>query len=182
MPHNTVDALTLIDAIQLPVDPLLVRLEKLTTKLTADVKKFAVSKLAQILYDCVETRVNPRDALDWTTSKTFIEKMGGDDWTKYLTKHYLFLRVYDLLREDNLDIEPIGRNVLCNFSEKIDDYRRIASCLKAVPLERQAALLEQAAMPDREKMNLFLGRLVWDEAYQRIKSHLPEEYERIRFH
>lgn len=149
-----------------------------------EVKRFTISKLAGILYDCVEWKgEGSRQDTDWLTAEEYTNHI-GDNWIKNLTSKYLILSVYSKLREEDQSLPEISRNVINKFSEGYEELKKIGVSVLNLPNEKITSLI-QSINKEQAKGNqdLFLGRDVWG-MYQHMKNTdflFTKDYGRIRF-
>lgn len=134
------------------------------------VRDYAIRKLAQILYECVECQ-EPRQDIDWFTAESFVDNNLNYSMLELIQRD-LILRAYDLLRRDYQDnLSLISRNIINCFWEGTEDYNQIIRHLMELSKEQRFELLKEASNSN-DNIDLFLGRMIWERGYQVIKSLL----------
>lgn len=142
-----------------------------------EIKKYAVKKLAQILFDCVSwTSDSPRSEFDWMTAEKFLDKWPKERWATLVKKDYC-LRAYD-----SLGMGEIPQSIVCCFDEGFEEYDKILTILAKLKATGYNFRIKLSVV-NNDKMDLYIGRLVWEWGYQRIKDCLPfPPYGKILFH
>lgn len=148
------------------------------------IREFDICKLAGQLYDCVDCS-EPRWEIDRWTAEQFINANFHDALLNRQAKRDLLLRAYELFAEEEksagrAELSPISPRVInCTCEGGIDEYHNIILTLSLIPKLRDElhsvrlhSLLQKAAVSS-DGMDRYLGRMVWDQGYQRIKHQLP---------
>ena len=93
-----------------------------------EIKRFAISKLAGILYGCVEWKgESSRQDTDWFTAEEYINNNVSEGVIRSLTKKYLILSAYSKLREKRQDLTEISGNVINKFAP-VEIMKSIIPC------------------------------------------------------
>jgi len=167
-------------------------------KVAGIVREYAVSKLAQILYECVECNKSPRDKLDWETAESIM----GDKYSE--VGRLLCLKVYEIERTkrketSSEELPPISSEIINCLDGGYHHYTGILRLLSTLDINHFKNLLDKAAEAFSDEqtrdwgfMDLVLSRPIWNFwqywKYNNAvrcgpkKSKLPPEYGEILFH
>ena len=151
------------------------------------IKEFFICKLARQLYDCVDCP-EPRWNTDRQTAENFVNERCDANLIERMAKRDVTLRAYESLIAEEEGKKTIQKNlpavcaqILHASREGNKKYLEILLLLKNLPEKQLAEILKEAAKSS-VKIDCYLGRLVWENGYQRIKSYLPRPpYGNIRF-
>jgi hypothetical protein len=144
--------------------------DELVTVLTSEVKRFAISNLAEVLYRNVEHDL-PRADVDWLTAEIFIDRNLNPEELYSLTKQYLVLSLYESLRAERPDLPEIGYDFMVpGYPGYEDNSRTVSSVLSQLTKDKIRSLfLSQKGEEKTRRIELILGRHVW-ELYQELKK------------
>jgi hypothetical protein len=150
-----------------------------------DVQRFAVEKLARILYECAE-HSEPRQITDWITAEKHVnQNIQSVSWAD-LTKQYLMLTAYEELRKTKPELAPADiRDLVSRSNCSGRELSRIGLVLASMQDSEMDQLIGRLDENQRRTyQERFLGRAIWNEFYQTIRrSSLLGEmgYSKIRF-
>src|SRR4030042_3421915 len=131
------------------------------------IKKFAINRLAQILFECVECDEKTRDLIDWFTAEDFIKRTFTESMWDELIIRDIVLRSYDFQRKAEPSLHEIGFNIIANTWEGIAEYFRIVNYFVKLPFILRFQFFQKAALSE-DRMYDYIGRIVWDWGYQEI--------------
>jgi len=140
---------------------------------TLEVRRFAISGLANLLFKHVE-HDSPRDLVDWDTAKDFIDVVLNEEELIALTKQYLILSAYEGLRQERKELASVRYDLLSPEHQVpghlgyTEQCRTLTSVLSALPKEKMISLTRDIDDNERNRrLDLILGRPVW-EFYQTL--------------
>lgn len=147
------------------------------------VRDFSVDRLARILYEHVDTKINPRADLDWQTAVNHIDNRLGDGWISGLARDYVVCNSYEHLRDISSGKLPdMIAPIITDSDESYRAMLGILNGLLVLPEDMLTEIVTKGSQDlDGKKMYDFLGRKIWNRGYQEIKRHLPKEYTSINF-